>query len=253
MALQDAMAQVMKGSVEPSRRWVRVKYGDVTLADSTAPILLIQFGQDVMPTYFFTQDEIDMDKLVSPIEQGDKRYWSVAIDGETFDDVAWTYLNPPEHLSALKDRITFTWWGPLQWYEEAEPVFVHARDPHKRVDVMASSRHIRVEYEGETIADTKRPYLLFETWLPTRYYIPKADVRMEFLQSASLKTACPYKGEAEYWSIQVGDHELENGVWSYPDPIIENPKIKGLMCFFNEKVDIYVDGELMPRPETPWS
>ena len=209
MNLSDAMAQVMKGSVEPSHRWVRVKYGDVTLADSTSPILLIQFGQDVMPTYFFKQDEIDMSMLVSASKRGDKRYWSVDIDGEILEDVAWTYINPPEHLSALKDRITFTWWGPLQWYEEAEQVFVHARDPHKRVDVMASSRHVRIEFEGQTLADTQRPYLLFETWLPPRYYIPKDDVQMAFLQPSPLKTACPYKGEAEYWSIQVGDHTLE--------------------------------------------
>jgi len=139
------------------------------------------------------------------------------------------------------------------WYEEAEQIFVHARDPHKRVDVLASSRHLRVVIGGETVAETDRPFLLFETGLPTRFYIPQEDVRMEQLEPTSLTTRCPYKGVARYWSARIGDKVVRNVVWSYADPIPECPKIKGLLSFFNEKVDLYVDGDAQEHPRTPWS
>ena len=115
-----------------------------------------------------------------------------------------------------------------------------------------SERWVRVELDGEYVADSRRT-LLFETNLPTRYYLPPDDVRMELLESTEGTTRCPYKGEAIYWSASVGDEVFRNIVWSYPDPIPECPKIKGLLCFYNEKVDIYVDGALQSRPQTPWS
>jgi uncharacterized protein (DUF427 family) len=139
------------------------------------------------------------------------------------------------------------------WYEEEEEVFCHARDPRHRVDVLASSRHVRVAIDGLTLAETRRPYLLFETSLPTRYYIPRDDVRMDLLTATSFSSRCPYKGIAEYWSANLGERAVENIVWSYADPIVENPKIKGLLCFFNARVDLFVDGELQPRPRSPWS
>jgi uncharacterized protein (DUF427 family) len=139
------------------------------------------------------------------------------------------------------------------WYEEEEEIFVHPRDPYKRIDAVPSSRHVRIVINGETVADTRRPVLLFETGLPTRYYIPSEDIRMELFEPAVGTTSCPYKGVASYWSAKIGDKVFRNIVWSYLDPIPECPKIRGLLSFFNEKVDIYVDGELQPRPKTPWS
>jgi uncharacterized protein (DUF427 family) len=163
------------------------------------------------------------------------------------------YVDPPPERDALKGHVTFAWDKGLTWMEEDEEVFVHARDPHKRVDVLRSSRHVRVVIAGETVAETRRPTLLFETSLPTRYYIPPEDVRMDLLQPSSAMTACPYKGTACYWSDRVGDTFKKDVVWTYREPIQENPKIKGLFCFYNERVDLYVDGELQPRPRTPWS
>ena len=110
-----------------------------------------------------------------------------------------------------------------------------------------------LRYPQSRVADTRRPALLFETHLPTRYYIPREDVRMELLDPTSLTTRCPYKGVASYWSVRVGDRVAKNVVWSYAEPIAECPKIRGLLSFFNERVDLYVDGELQPRPRTPWS
>ena len=99
----------------------------------------------------------------------------------------------------------------------------------------------------------RRPVLLFETGLPIRYYIPQEDIRMDLLSASRAVTHCPYKGAASYWSIKIGDEVRRNVVWGYLDPIEEIPKIKGLLSFFNEKLDIYVDGALETRPETFWS
>jgi uncharacterized protein (DUF427 family) len=184
---------------------------------------------------------------------GESKYWNVKVGNQVARQAAWALLDPPRHLSALKGYITFRWSAMEAWYEEEEEVFVHARDPYKRVDVLASSRHIRIAVAGETVAETHRPYLLFETSLPTRYYIPQEDVRMHLLEPTHLKTRCPYKGVASYWSVKIGEHIAKNVVWSYPEPIPECPKIKDLLCFFNERVDVYVDGTLQERPYTPWS
>jgi len=135
------------------------------------------------------------------------------------------------------------------WYEEEDEVFVHARDPHKRVDVLQSSRHVVVSVGGTVLADSRRPCLLFETGLPTRYYIPPDDVRMDLLRPSEKHTQCPYKGTASYLSSETE----EDIAWFYPEPIPEQPRIAGLIAFFNERVDVEVDGEPEERPETQWS
>lgn len=242
--------------VERSPRWVRVKFGGEMVADSKRALLFIQYGPDRLPTYYFPADDVRMD-LLEPVAAATgsdaMRYWNVKAGGRVAEQAAWALVDPSPEFALLNGAITFAWNKMDGWYEEAEEIFVHARDPYKRVDVLASTRHVRVEIAGETVADTHRPYLLFETSLPTRYYIPPADVRMALLQPTSLTTRCPVKGIATYWSVQIGEQVAENVVWSYPAPIPECPKIKDLLCFFNERVDIYVDGERQARPQTPWS
>ena len=118
----------------------------------------------------------------------------------------------------------------------------------------SATRSVRVILGGETIAETDHARFLFETRLPTRYYIPREDVRMDLLVPSNKITACPYKGKARYWSARIRDQFYPDIVWSYPEPIPECPKIKGLLCFFNEQVDdIQIDGASVPRPVTPWS
>jgi uncharacterized protein (DUF427 family) len=134
------------------------------------------------------------------------------------------------------------------WYEE-EQVFVHPRDPYHRVDILESFRRVKVSVNGEVVAETQRPKILFETGLPPRYYIPPEDV----LVGSEKTTRCPYKGMASYWSVEAGGELMENLIWYYPDPIPEAAKIEGLLAFFNEKVDLEVDGELQERPRTQWS
>ena len=134
------------------------------------------------------------------------------------------------------------------WYEEEEQIFKHPRDPYHRVDVVESSRHIRVEIGGQTVAESRRPRLLFETGLPTRYYLPVEDVRMDLLEATETTSVCPYKGQASYWRL-AGDPAGRDVAWSYQNPIPECPRIKGLISFFNERVDaLHVDDELQPKP-----
>ncbi len=128
------------------------------------------------------------------------------------------------------------------WYEEDDQVFVHPRDPNKRVDVLHSSRHVEVKLNGVVLADSHRPSLLFETGLPTRYDLPKADVRQDLLFPSETHTACPYKGVASYWSARLADNVFEDVAWEYPHPIPECTKIEHLVCFYPEKVEQSVDG-----------
>lgn len=243
---------------EPSPRRVRVKFGGETIADSTAAHLLFETRH--LPVYYFPRADVRMD-LLRPTEhhtycpyKGTASYWTIAAGGRESENAVWGYLEPFDEVAAIRDYVAFYWKEADSWWEEDEEIFVHARDPYKRVDVIASSRSVKVVLGGEVVAETTKARFLFETRLPTRYYIPQEDVRMDLLTPTAKVTACPYKGTARYWTARVGGREYPDIVWSYPDPIPECPKIKGLLCFFNEQVDaIYVDGAEVPRPVTPWS
>jgi uncharacterized protein (DUF427 family) len=138
------------------------------------------------------------------------------------------------------------------WFEEEEEVFGHARDPYKRVEVLQSSRHVRVFLNEVCVADTKTPIILFETGLPRRFYLPRTGVRTEFLHPSSLSTVCPYKGEASYFSLEVGGQLHIDLAWYYQSPNLEVAKIEDYICFPQGKVDLLVDGELEERPNTKW-
>jgi uncharacterized protein (DUF427 family) len=135
------------------------------------------------------------------------------------------------------------------WYEEDERNVGHPRDPFHRIDIVHSSRQVRVELRGETLAESSRPYLLFEPPLPVRYYLPRQDVRAGLLESSDTTTFCAYKGEASYWSA-AGEDDV---AWTYTEPLREAAEVTGRAAFFNERVDILVDGTLAERPRTPWS
>jgi uncharacterized protein (DUF427 family) len=153
-------------------------------------------------------------------------------------------------IADLRDLIRLDWDAMDAWFEEDEEVFTHPRDPYTRVDIVPSSRHMRVEVEGVTVAESTSPRLLFETGLPARYYLPKTNVRLDLLIPTDTVTHCPYKGQAEYWSVRAGDTVHEDLAWSYRTPLPESQKIAGLIAFYNEKVDIYLDGDLQGRPST---
>ena len=138
------------------------------------------------------------------------------------------------------------------WYEEDEPNVAHPRDPFHRIDVLPSSRHVRVELDGHVLAESSRPALLFETMLPARYYLPPDDIRAE-LTPSSTRTWCAYKGQASYWAATVGDRVVPDLAWTYQQPRHDAAHVRGLIAFFNERLDVIVDGERPERPNTPWS
>ena len=142
----------------------------------------------------------------------------------------------------------FEWDRMDAWFEEEEEVFVHPHDPYKRIDLLHSSRHIEVSLDGVKLADTRRPTILYETGAPIRYYMPKPDVRMDLLEPTDNRTGCAYKGFARYWSLTVGQIRRENIAWSYAMPIADCAKIAGLVAFYNEQVNLIVDGVPQERP-----
>lgn len=241
--------------VEPGSKRVRVVLGGEVVADTTRPLLV--WEKPHYPVYYFPLDDVRRDLLVETGEasrspsRGDARVYTVKAGAAEAPRAAYEYPDSP--LEAIRGHIAFDWAAMDHWYEEEEEVHVHARNPYTRVDILNGSRSVRVEIGGVTVAETDRPTLLFETGHPTRYYLPQTDVRLDLLRKTDAHTACPYKGTAEYWSVDVGGEVHENVVWSYPYPILESIKIAGLMCFYNEKVDIFVDGRREERPRTVFS
>ncbi|MDA0241194.1 MAG: DUF427 domain-containing protein, partial [Proteobacteria bacterium] len=186
--------------------------------------------------------------------KGEASYRNVEVGGKIAENGIWTYETPYREFAPLKDYIAFYWRKMDHWYEEDEEIFVHARNPYKRVDAIPSSRPVQIVVGGEIVAESKNACFLFETGLPVRYYLPPEDVKMDLLIPSETRSSCPYKGDAVYWSVKIGDDLHEDIVWGYPDPIPECPKIKGLMCFFNERIDdIIVDGKPIPKVKTKWS
>lgn len=240
-------------SVEPTGRRIRVRLGDELVADSDRAQLLIQYGPGGLPTYYLPRADVAAGALTGEQSaDGKQRTWTVQAGGNRAERAAWTHPDPAGDLACLADHVTFS-WTLLEWYEEDERVVRHARDPHHRVDTLHSSRRVQVRAGGQVLADCARPLLLFETSLPTRYYLPFEDIRTEFFEASDATSVCPYKGRARYWSARVGDDVLRDIAWSYPDPVPENPKIRDLVAFFQERVDIVVDGVALGRPVTPWS
>jgi uncharacterized protein (DUF427 family) len=239
---------------EPSRKRVRVHLGGQLVADSYRPWLV--WEKPYYPTYYLPLADVHAELVPT----GETRRSPSRGDGTVLDVVTSTakapgaavrYADSP--IEALRDLVRLEWSAMDEWLEEDEPVYVHPRDPYKRVDVLHSSRHVRIELDGVTVADSRRPTVLFETGLPPRWYLRLSDVRMDLLRPSSHQTRCPYKGTAEYWSVDTGRTVHRDVVWTYRSPVAESQKIAGLACFFDERVDVYLDGELQPRPRTPFS
>jgi uncharacterized protein (DUF427 family) len=242
---------------EDSPRRVRVMFGGETVADSRRVKLMHEQGH--LPVYYFPRADVRMDLLEVTNHtthcpfKGDASYWSVSVGDRAAENAVWGYPEPIDTALPLADYLAFYWNMMDHWYEEDEEVFVHPRDPYHRVDVLQSSRHVKVLVDGEVVAESERPRILFETGLPPRYYIPPEDVRDDVLLASDKKTQCPYKGVASYYSVRVGGESREAIVWYYPDPIPAAADIEGHLCFFNEKVDLEGGGEAQQRPQTQWS
>lgn len=140
-------------------------------------------------------------------------------------------------------------FNAFEWREEDEHIVSHPHDPFSRIDVLHSSRHIRIESDGRLLAESKRPMLLFETLLPVRFYLPREDVVVR-LDHSDTVTYCAYKGRASYYSVPDGPKDV---AWTYHEPLHDAEQVRDRICFFDERLDVIVDGERRDRPDTPWS
>src|SRR5690349_3309376 len=254
------MAEKTRGiRIEQGPKRVRAYLGGELVADTKTPFLVWEWPY--FPTYYFPAGDVRAELVPagqaehSP-SRGDGQICHIKVAGAAADGAALRYLDSP--IEALRDLVRLDWNSMSEWFEEDEPVYTHPRDPYSRVDILASSRHIRVEIDGVTVADSRQPRMLFETGLPARYYLPLTDLRMDLLRSSDTQTHCPYKGTAAYWSVDTSaatqaGRVHKDVVWIYRSPLPESQKIAGLACFYNERVELYVDGELIPRPKTPFS
>lgn len=247
-----------KVTFEPSQKRVRVVFNGETVADSRAVRLLHETKH--VPVYYFPREDV-RDDLLEPSDhvtfcpfKGDASYWHLRVAERSAENAVWSYRDPFAEVGQIKDYLAFYWDRMDRWLEEDEEVFVHARDPYVRVDILESSRPVKVVLGGETVAETTRARFLFETGLPRRFYIPREDLRGDLLEPSETHSACPYKGAAAYYSLRIGDRLHEDIVWCYPAPTPECARIKDYLSFFNEKVDaIFLEGQEVPRPRTKWS
>ena len=240
---------------ERGAKRVRAYLGGELVVDSTRPVLVWEVPY--YPAYYVPLDDVRTELLEadggvahSP-SRGDGTTFTVRAGEREAPEAAWRYRDSP--IEELREMIRFDWDSMDAWFEEDEEVFTHPRSPYTRVDILPSSRHVRVEVGGTTVADSSSPRLLFETGLPVRYYLPKTHVRMDLLTPTETLSHCPYKGQAEWWSVRAADGVYEDFAWSYRTPLPESERIAGLVAFYNEKVDIYVDGALQERPVTKFS
>jgi len=239
--------------VEEGPKRIRVHLGGEVVADSTNVKLV--WEKPYYPVYYFPAEDVRTELLTasdhtkrSP-SRGTANFFDVKGGDRVAENAAYQYL-VDSRIDELEGRIAFVWDKMDAWFEEDEEVFVHARDPYTRIDILPSSRHIEVVVNGVKVADSHQPRLLVETGLPTRYYLPKTDVRMDLLTSTDTTTQCPYKGEAEYWSVTADGETFDDIVWGYRTPVEESMRAAGLVSFYNEKVDTYIDGVLQDRPKS---
>lgn len=238
----------------PTGRRVRVEFNGEIIADTPDAMILRENAFHIY--YYFPVDHVKTEYLTESDHvneskfRGNTKHWTVKVGDKEAEHAAFTYPETKEGRPDVREFITFEWGEMDKWYEEDEEVFGHPRDPYHRIDTVQSSRNIRVEVDGVTVADTNRSIILYETGMPRRYYMPMEDVKQEYLTATELQTLCPYKGFANYWSVKTNGNDNENVVWGYPEAFTESARIEGYVSFYNEKLDIYVDGELEEKPRT---
>jgi len=261
---------------EPTTKRVRATLGGATVVDSTRAVLVWE-PRRIVPSYAVPAADIHGELVPStaPTTDGELADGSLLPDvfarpvldpsvpfsahttaGEAVDVHANGETSPGAGLRLtdpdLAGYVVLDFPAFDGWSEEDEPIVGHPRDPFHRIDVLASSRHLRLELDGHVLAESSRPMLLFETMLPVRYYLPRGDVRAKLVRSDT-HTYCAYKGKASYWSANVGGRLVPDLAWTYREPLTDASRVAGLVAFFNERVDVVLDGQRSERPVTPWS
>lgn len=215
----------------PISRWVRGTRGEDTIVDSRRALLVWEAGKRV-PIYAFPADDV-------PFGSDDD---GALLGVRSFDD--------PD----LAGYLTIAWNSLDHWFEEDEEIFVHPRSPYTRVDALRATRRVTVELDGVVLAESSSPVLVFETGLPVRYYLNRTEIDEAHLVPSDTVTRCPYKGTTTaYWTAEVGNRREPDVAWSYDFPTRQLLPIAGLVAFYNERVDLVVDGRRLVRPRTHFS
>jgi uncharacterized protein (DUF427 family) len=202
------------------------------------------------PQYYIPVADIDPEVLVDEDHVQKLRHGAARRHGLRVGEVS-----KPGTARVFEDGLVkFDWDALDSWFEEDEEIFVHPRNPYTRVDALRSTRTVRVELDGLVLAESSSPVMVFETGLPTRYYLNRTEVDFSHLVPSGTETACPYKGRTTgYWSVRSGDTVHSDLAWCYDFPTRQLLPIAGLVAFYNEKVDIFVDGVELARPSTHFS
>jgi uncharacterized protein (DUF427 family) len=258
--MQDlVMGQLAHLRHEPTQKRVRATLGGQTVIDSRRAMLVWE-PRRIVPTYAvpaadLAADLVPADLLPEPsrpilhpgIPFGEHstpgQPYTVRSGDETRDQAAFTPADADLDGYVVLDFTAFD-----SWFEEDEPIRGHPRDPYHRIDIRASSRRVKIERDGVLLADSQHPALLFETNLPVRYYLPRDDLRVA-AKPSDKRSHCPYKGDASYLTFDVG----ENIAWCYSQPLSDAMGLAGMVAFYNELVDITVDGERQERPDTEFA
>ena len=226
---------------EPFPRRIRAQLGGRTVIDTVRGQLLFESGLPAVlyvPEGDVRQDLIERTDLSTHCPfKGDAAYWTVSAGGKTAPNALWAYLEPIDNAGFLRGFVAPEWDAFDAWFEEDEQLHTRLRDPYHRIDVRRAAARVTVRVDGQTVAESTRPRLLFETGLPVRAYLPREDVRDDLLNRTDTSSVCPYKGIASYWS--VGDRV--DVAWSYHEPIPEAGAIDGLVSFLGDGVEVEID------------
>ena len=239
----------------PVPRRIRAVLNGHVVLDTTCALYVWEWVH--YPQYYIPVADIDPVVLVDEgheqrLSRGTARRFGLTV-GDVSRPGALRVYGEDAHFG-LNGRARFEWDALDAWYEEDEQVFVHPRDPYSRVDALRSTRRVRVEIGGTVLGESASPVLVFETGLPTRYYLNRSEVDFTHLTPTDTVTACPYKGNTSgYWTAHIGDEIHPDIAWSYDFPTRQLLPIAGLVAFYNEKVDIVLDGQRLDRPATHFS
>jgi uncharacterized protein (DUF427 family) len=241
--------------VEPVARRIRATLGGVIVFDTTQAIYV--WEAPYYPQYYIPRADVNEELLVDEDHSHKLRLGSAQRYGLRTDELfrpAAAKLYTASDLEQVVGKLRFEWDALDHWFEEDEEVFVHPRSPYTRVDALRSTRRVRVEVEGLLLAESASPVMVFETGLPTRYYLNRTEINFEHLEPSETVTACPYKGRTSgYWSVRVGDTLHTDLAWAYDFPTRQLAAIAGLIAFYNERVDTFLDGVALERPTTKFS
>lgn len=236
-----------RGLIEPAPRRVR-GYLDGELVFDTVGARYV-WESKYYPQYYIPLSDVRMmlkdEEHAQKLQLGSSRLHSLVSSKRTVASAARLYDTGP-----VATYVRFE-WEALDWFEEDEPVILHPRNPYVRVDTLRSHRHVKIELDGIVLAETHSPLVMFETGLPTRYYIDRTDVDFSHLEPSETESVCPYKGVTSgYWNARVGETVHADIAWAYDYPLREVGPIAGTIAFYNEKLDISIDDVRTPRPHT---